>query len=69
VNASLKCVFDFVTGFAYARECAPGRIATRSEYAKQLAAGNDVETRARTYEQVQNSPIRIRFYRITNEVI
>ena len=39
------------------------------EHAKQLAAGNDVKARARTNEQVQNSPIRIRFYRITNQVI
>src|SRR5262245_33347150 len=69
VNALLQRVLNFVTGFAYARERTPDWIANRRYYTKQLATGNDVETRTRAYEQVQDRAIRVRFYRVTNEVI
>ena len=69
VDALLQSILNFLTGFADAREGAFGRIAARREHTKQLATGNDVEAGARTYEQVQDRAIRVRFYRITNQVI
>ena len=69
VNALLQRILDFLARFADARECALGGIAARREHTKQFAAGNDVETGARTSEQLQDRAIRVRFDRITNQVI
>src|SRR5207249_6147896 len=68
VNALLERVFDFLTRFAHARKRAFCRIATRSEYTKKFATGNDVKPRARVCEQLQDRAIRVRFNRITNQV-
>src|SRR4029077_4921871 len=69
INALVERVFDFLRRFAHARKRAFCRIATRSEYTKKFAAGNNVETRACICEQLQDSAIRVRFDRITNQVI
>ena len=69
VNALLQRVLDFVARFAHAGERAFGRIAACREHTKELAAGNDVEACARTYEQFQDRAIRVRLDRIANEVI
>src|SRR5207253_10852894 len=69
VNALVERVFDFLTRFAHAGKRAFCRIATRSDYTKKFAAGNNVEPRFSIREQLQNSAIRVRFDRITNQVI
>src|SRR4029077_8989043 len=69
VNALVERVFDFLSRFAHTRKGAFCRIATRSEYTKKFAAGNNVEPRSSIREQLQDSAIRVRFDRVTNQVI
>src|SRR5438309_11070721 len=69
VNGLVERVFDFLTRFAHAGKRAFCRIATRSDYTKKFAAGNNVEPRSSIREQLQDSANRVSFDGITNQVI
>ena len=45
------------------------RIAAGGEHPKKFTAGNDIETGASVGQQLQNRSIRIRFDRVTDQVI
>src|SRR5947199_760543 len=69
VNALLERELDLLARFADPGERATRRIAPGCYHAIELAAGNDVETRVRVCEQLQDCAIRVRFDRVTNQVI
>ena len=69
VNTLLERVFDLLTRFAHSGERAARRIAPSCDHTIKLAAGNDVEARARIGEQVQDRAIRVRFDCVANQMI
>jgi len=69
VNASLERKLDLLARFADTGERATRRIATGRYHTIKLAAGNNVETGACVYQQFQDRTIRVRFDRVTNQMI